>query len=71
MTDYEMDRHFGQTPCLCGATDTWHPRCYRNKTSEQVKDAYRRVYSKLRVSLQTISAVSELRAAAPQSGAEK
>ena len=48
MTDIEIDRLLEQTPCLCGAEDTWHIRCYRGKSPEQVKAAYRRVYARIR-----------------------
>lgn len=48
MTNYEIDQFYGQTPCVCGATDTWHVDCYKRRTKEQVAEAYRRVYAKLR-----------------------
>lgn len=44
----EIDRYLGQTPCLCGATDTWHVRCFVGKTEQQVKDGYKRAYAKVR-----------------------
>jgi hypothetical protein len=39
MTRDEVDRLAGQTPCLCGNIDTWHPECYRGKTAAQVQQA--------------------------------
>ena len=48
MTEFEIDRLLGQTPCICGATNTWHGECYAGKTEEQITTAYRRVYAKLR-----------------------
>lgn len=42
-----IDRILQQTPCICGATDTWHRACYNGKTDEQVASAYDRVYAKL------------------------
>lgn len=51
MKDWQIDRYFGQTPCLCGATNTWHLQCFTSKTKEQVHAAYDRVYAKLRKQL--------------------
>lgn len=48
MTEQEVDRHLGGTPCICGEVTFWHPECYAGKTKAEVKDAYRRVYAKIR-----------------------
>ena len=37
MTDSEVERRLGYTPCVCGKIDgTWHPQCYSGKTAEQI-----------------------------------
>lgn len=47
-----VDRLAGQTPCLCGSIDTWHPRCYAGKSNAQVQEemskAYRMAAAELR-----------------------
>lgn len=48
MTEWQIDRLLGQTPCLCGRVDTWHQECYAGKTEKQVEAAYRKVYEKIR-----------------------
>lgn len=38
MTDHEVERALGYTPCVCGVIDgTWHWRCYRGKTDAELK----------------------------------
>lgn len=51
MTNFELDRHFGGTPCLCGDVGTWHPSCYAGKSDAQVAAAYRTAYAWLRARL--------------------
>lgn len=48
MTDVEIDLYYKQTPCLCGATDTWHQECFAGKSREQVHADYDRVYAQIR-----------------------
>ena len=37
MTDHEVERALGYTPCVCGVLDgTWHSECYRGKTKTQL-----------------------------------
>lgn len=48
MTEFEIDRHFGGTPCLCGEVGTWHRGCYAGKTKAEIVAAYKGVYRKLR-----------------------
>lgn len=49
MTDHEVERALGYTPCVCGVIDgTWHPECYRNKTREQINAGYKRAYAAAR-----------------------
>jgi hypothetical protein len=28
MNRMEVDRALGQTPCICGDVEAWHPQCY-------------------------------------------
>ncbi len=51
MRDWQIDNILGQTPCISGAVQGWHGKCYAGKTQAQVDAAYKRVYAKLRVSL--------------------
>lgn len=45
MTNDEVERALGYTPCVCGKLDgTWHPRCYRGKTAEQIAAGYKRAF---------------------------
>lgn len=39
-----VDRILGQTPCVCGDTETWHPSCYAGKSEEQIDKEYTRAY---------------------------
>ena len=48
MTNFEIDRLLQHTPCLCGDITTWHKECYRGKTDEEVREGYRKVYSRIR-----------------------
>ena len=49
MTDYEIERALGYTPCVCGVLDgTWHPACYRGKSSDQILAARKCAISKAR-----------------------
>ena len=49
MTDQEVERALGYTPCVCGQLDgTWHPKCYRGKTNEQIADSYKRAFAAAR-----------------------
>lgn len=49
MTEHEVERRLGYTPCVCGKIDgTWHPECYRGKTSEQITAGYRLAFAAAR-----------------------
>ena len=48
MTQFEVDMALGQTPCLCGDCETWHPECFRGKSAEQVRAGYVGAYRKAR-----------------------
>lgn len=37
LTRNMIDRLAGQTPCLCGSIDTWHPQCYAEVASGQLR----------------------------------
>jgi hypothetical protein len=54
MTEAEIDRALGGTPCVCGDLTTWHRECYACKTPEQIKAGYVRAYAKARRHLKTI-----------------
>lgn len=49
MTDHEVERALGYTPCMCAKIDgTWHPACYRGKTDEQIAAGYKRAFAAAR-----------------------
>lgn len=49
MTDYEVERALGYTPCVCGVIDgTWHQKCYQGKTKEQITAGYKRAFANAR-----------------------
>jgi hypothetical protein len=49
MTDYEVDRALGYSPCVCGVINgTWHSECYRGKTRGQIDAGLRRAYANAR-----------------------
>ena len=49
MTDHEVERALGYTPCVCGKLDgTWHPKCYRGKTDEQIAAGYKGAFAAAR-----------------------
>lgn len=62
LSDHDVERLVGQTPCLCGSVESWHPECYRGKTDAQIKAGYRTVFAKVRRHLMT-SFEAEARAA--------
>ena len=52
MTDHEVERVLGYTPCVCGVLDgTWHKRCYRGKTPPQLAAGYKSAFVKARAHL--------------------
>lgn len=56
MTDHEVERALGYTPCVCGVLDgTWHPECYAGKTKEQLADGYKRAFRKARAHLKAVA----------------
>lgn len=58
MTDHEVERRLGYTPCICGVLDgSWHSACYKGKTQAQVSAAYKVAFKKAKVHLQTRQAV--------------
>lgn len=49
MTDHEVDRALGYSPCVCGVIDgTWHSRCYHGKTDAELKAGLKRAYANAR-----------------------
>lgn len=46
MTDHEVERSLGYTPCVCGVINgTWHSECYRGKTKAQINAGYKRAFA--------------------------
>jgi hypothetical protein len=63
MTDYEVEMRLGYTPCVCGKIDgTWHPRCYRGKTAEEIASGYKRAFSAARRAIRAAAALDAERA---------
>lgn len=54
MKERQIDEIFGQTPCLCGNVETWHPECYKGKSKAQVEASYKAVYLMLRAYLRSL-----------------
>lgn len=49
MTDHEVERALGYTPCVCAKLDgTWHPACYRGLTDAQIAAGYKRAFAAAR-----------------------
>lgn len=49
LSDTEVERRLGYTPCVCGNLDgTWHPECYRGKTRKQINNATKQAIQKAR-----------------------
>lgn len=52
MTDHEVERALGYTPCVCGAIDgTWHSRCYVGKTRAEIAAGHKRAFANARTHL--------------------
>jgi len=57
MTDYEVERALGYTPCVCGKINgTWHWECYRGKTPGQIAAGYKRAIAAARQHLKNKAA---------------
>jgi hypothetical protein len=39
---FTIERIMGQSPCVCGSWETWHPACYKGKRQAQI-DAAREI----------------------------
>lgn len=49
MSDYEVERALGYTPCVCGVIDgTWHPECYRGLKQKDVAAAHKKAFAAAR-----------------------
>lgn len=53
MTEYEVERALGCTPCVCGDLETWHPACYQGKTREQLAAGHKTAMVKARAHLKS------------------
>jgi hypothetical protein len=51
LSDSDVERMLGFTPCVCGDLETWHFGCYRGKTKEQIADGYKRAFRLARAEL--------------------
>ena len=59
MTDHEVERALGYTPCICGVIDgTWHSKCYQGKTVEQIADGEKKAIEAARQHLKKKAADS-------------
>lgn len=57
LSDHEVERALGYTPCVCGVIDgTWHDRCYRGKTKAQIAAGYKLAFAAARRYLQAKAA---------------
>lgn len=57
MTEREVERALGYTPCVCAKLDgTWHPACYRGLTDAQIAAANKRAFAAARRHLKTQAA---------------
>lgn len=65
---WAIDQALGQTPCVCGAVDTWHPGCYKGKTNEEIEAGYVKAYAKARKHLRELAAINAAAATAKAAG---
>lgn len=57
LSDSEVERALGYTPCVCGVLDgTWHNKCSAGKTSAQLKAGHKSAMLKAREHLKTLAA---------------
>ena len=57
LSDHEVERILGYTPCVCGVLDgTWHDECYRGKNKAQLAAGHKSAMLKARVHLKTMAA---------------
>lgn len=60
MTDHEVERALGYTPCVCGVINgTWHFECYRGKTQAQIHAGYKRAFAAARRHLKAKAATHQ------------
>lgn len=65
MTDHEVERTLGYTPCVCAVLDgAWHRQCYRDKTAEQIEAGYKRAFAAARRHLKKQAADATITAVA-------
>ena len=54
MNRLEVDRALGQTPCICGDVESWHPQCYARflgRPKHEIDAAMDRAYRTARCKL--------------------
>jgi hypothetical protein len=62
MTDHEVERALGYTPCVCGVIDgTWHPECYVGKTRDQIAAGYKKAFAAARAHLKNKAAKAPIK----------
>lgn len=59
LTDHEVERALGYTPCICGVIDgTWHDQCYRVKrNAAQKASAHKAAMKNARAHVERLSAI--------------
>ena len=63
MTDREVERALGYTPCPCAVIDgTWHPKCFSGKTDEQIDAGHKRAFAAARRHLKKQAALLAVQA---------
>jgi len=63
LSDREVERMLGYTPCVCGVLDgTWHSKCYRGKTQAQLDAGSKTAFRKARTHLKNLAANNALEA---------
>ena len=48
---HKIEMYFGQTPCLCGDVETWHKKCYAEKSDEEIKAASKKAFDMARLKM--------------------
>ena len=75
MNRLEVDRALGQTPCICGDVEAWHPQCYakllgrpKSEIEAAMDHAYRTARRKLKARAMEQARTSLMMANAEVSG---
>lgn len=75
MNRMEVDRALGQTPCICGDVEAWHPQCYarflgrpKHEIDAAMDRAYRTARRKLKERAKAQAGEALMMANAPHEG---